>query len=415
MKYKKIIRVVLSCILLICTSLPTAAINGLTVAQDAFTYDHLWAVVGMQVLSEADDEETIWNEDSYITGIIPLYGSDDEIMAYYVKIAPSGYMIVNADINNPGVLEFAYSHDNYTEINAEYSGGQKIYYNGPRSLLVKKNNEYYFIGGNTYEKISETEYTQNNTTIKNSINGASTNAINMEKVINLHTWINYIELNDIATFNTETVNNVSTVVSTNNYGIIGSGLLPTGSYTSGILYGCSLNNIDYVVTGDFTEDYVYNHCASTSAANMMAYYAWYYSDDSLLENSNTEHTFYVLYEDYLGPGPVWVDEYQDGINDYLYYNTQYDVNFGTITSWSGAKSHLAYYDDGDNHMLYLLIWDGLEAHYVNGVGYRDYSSGSQHVRIIDNWNRNINYYINYSSLGALSEIGYCDIYSLYGE
>ena len=415
MKYKNIISIFLSCVLLVCTVLPTAAVDNLVAMQDVFTNDHLWAVVGMQVLAEADDEDTIWDEDSYITNIIPLFDSNDEIMAYYVKMAPSGYMIVNADVNNPDVLEFAYSHDNYAAINTEYINGQKVYYNGPRSLLVKEDSDYYFISGNTNEKISDAEYTRNITTIKNSINGAAASTINMAKAINLQTWMNHIEANDIATFSTVTVNNVSTVVSANDYGIIGSGSLPTGSYSSGILYGCSPTNIDYVVTGDFLEDYVDNHCASTSAANMMAYYAWYYYDDSLLENGNTEHTFYVLYEDYLGSGPVWVDDYQDGITDYLFYNTQYGVDFGTITSWSGVKSHLAYYDDGDNHMLYLLIWNGLEAHYVNGVGYREYSSGSKYVRIIDNWHRNIDYYISYSSLGALSEIGYCDIYSLYGE
>lgn len=89
------------------------------------------------------------------------------------------------------------------------------------------------------------------------------------------------------------------------------------------------------------------------------------------------------------------------------------MDFGTIRSWSALKSHLAYYDDGDNHMLYLLIWNGLEAHYVNGVGYREYSSGEKYVRIFDNWNKNINRYISYTALGVTSEVGYCDIYSLY--
>lgn len=235
----------------------------------------------------------------------------------------------------------------------------------------------------------------------------------MKKAIDLSVWMKYIVDNSIVTFNNLTFENNMVIVSTNDYGIIGSGSLPSGSYSSGILYGCSPNNIDYVVTGDFDDDYVYNHCASTSAANIMAYYAWYYSDNSLLVNNSTEHTFYSIYEDYLGSGPVWVDDYQEGITDYLYYKTQYGVDFGTIRSWSALKSHLAYYDDGDNHMLYLLIWNGLEAHYVNGVGYREYSSGEKYVRIFDNWNKNINRYISYTALGVTSEVGYCDIYSLY--
>ena len=70
------------------------------------------------------------------------------------------------------------------------------------------------------------------------------------------------------------------------------------------MYILNINIIDCVVTGDFDDDYVYNHCASTLTANIMAYYAWYYSDNNLLVNNSTEHTFYSIYEDYLGSGPV---------------------------------------------------------------------------------------------------------------
>lgn len=175
-----------------------------------------------------------------------------------------------------------------------------------------------------------------------------------------------------------------------NYGIIDAGDLPADSYTYDILYDSSPINI-YGVTGDFSSlPGVCNHCAATSATNMMMYYAWLHSDTGLLKNENLKDTF-ISVHGYMNNGPVAANSYRSRLSNYVNHETDYIPHTALLNTWTQIKSHIS-----NGHMIYLLVWQGIFAHYINGVGYREYSSGDKYVRIHDNWNNHIDHYINYS-------------------
>jgi hypothetical protein len=175
-----------------------------------------------------------------------------------------------------------------------------------------------------------------------------------------------------------------------NYGIIREADLPADSYTEDILYNHSPINI-YGVTSDFSSlPGVSNHCAATSAANMMMYYATHHSDAELIKNENLKDTF-ISVHGYIKNGPVAANSYRNRLSDYVSHETGYIPHTALLHTWTEIKNHIA-----SGHMLYLLVWQGLSAHFINGVGYREYSSESKYIRIHDNWNNNINHYINYT-------------------
>lgn len=396
-------------VMVLSLSVPAFAVSN---EETEFTYDHLWATVGMQILSE--EEGSIWDKNSYISEAIPLYGYDESIIAYYVGIYPDGYMIINANINNPEMLEYSYTNDLHETFSSAMNENQKIYYCGGLTYLIKNDIQSYSLDDASYLLVGayDEERTISSDQYKDKFDDLSDtlSLTNTAKKNALTEWVTFINNNNIDT-------NPYSRSGVVNYNIIGASALPTSSYSYGILYGCSPNNIDYVNYYMFGEyDYVRNHCSTVSVTNMLAYYARYYSDYSLSQDNDAVETFFTIYDDYLGTGPVWEDAYREGLTSYLYYETQYSVSYGDVlTSWSTLKENFGYYSGGKNRMIYLLIWDWdwdeNFAHYVNGVGYREYTTGEKYVRIFDGWYDDIDKYISWSILTSTlgTDGGYCDI------
>lgn len=183
------------------------------------------------------------------------------------------------------------------------------------------------------------------------------------------------------------------------YNIIWGSDLPSGSYSQGNLFGYGNSNIVYGTTGEFSA-YANNHCASTSVFNVIEYYSWYLDANDLKMGSRVE-TFQQIHS-YIGDGPVFPPGYRAGLKYYVQVNTPYNYHTGALSvNWNNYKTYI-----GNNRMLYLFLWPSLlNAHYVNGIGYREYSTGEKYTRIVDNWNNSTNRWFYWDS-GVQNYMGY---------
>ena len=176
------------------------------------------------------------------------------------------------------------------------------------------------------------------------------------------------------------------------WGIIKLSDMPSGSYTSGSLY-----KLDYVSTWAKTQDAkdLDNHCGPTSGTNMLLYYGAKLRS-SFMRN-DYKSTITELYN-YMGTtasgtGPYG---YGQGIRDYManYYPSRTVVfDIYNSYSWETLKSNIA-----NNKITAAYLWANTivgGTHYVNYVGWRSYSDGSNYVRITTQWSVDDDKYILY--------------------
>jgi hypothetical protein len=181
---------------------------------------------------------------------------------------------------------------------------------------------------------------------------------------------------------------------TKNYGIITSGELPEGPYDGKMLPAA----VKYAVTGDFASIRgVRNHCAATSAVNMIIYYAGLHQDTGFIRNGgigDIKETFTAVHG-YMHNGPVPPFLYRNRLSKYIKKETDYIAHTAVLRSWEQIKGRVAH-----GHMIYLLLWQGLSAHFVNVIGYREYRSGEKYVAIHDNWHKNKDHYVDFAVVSS---------------
>lgn len=326
-----------------------------------------------------DDPDTVWRPDNDFQEPIPLYDSNDEIIAYYIKTVDSqkavnGYMIVDAFIDNPCVLEYGYGESANTIDGFRTNSTSKVYYGLSGTFSSSK-----------YANVTMAKSNTNVTTDNRTIDMVS---LLSEKNSKLHNTIMeaYNEKFSATTRGTKPL-----------WGIIKWDDMPSGSYTS-----ANLSRLSYVSTWARTSDAssLNNSCGPTSGANTLLYYGAKLNRNfmqSTYKDTITELYSYMGTSNISGTGPYG---YGQGIRDYIadYYPSNsvvFDIYNHNTYSWDTLKSNVA-----SNKMVAAYLWsstivDG--AHYVNYVGWRHYSDDSNYVRIIDQWNTDDDRFILYDS------------------
>jgi len=376
---KKIVSVILAVILIM---IPMTSLAK-EVPESLITVSDLQIITSDFVMANIyNNENCTWNT-SMKAKETPLYGMDDNINSYYVAFnnedgTPNGYLVVNASVNNPSVLEYAFGTKH-----EEIAEGKKNYYATFGTYLTKefdqeKNCDVFKSKGETLSLVSQA---------KDKINGLwkKINKKNDQAVIQLKKRKDNAAMCSLSTSIMASTTNLNS-----EWNILTS--LPSGSWSSyDILSSCSLG-VPYYTTYEFS-NYT-NHCGATAAINVLKYYGARLSYDFI--KPNKESAFNYLYVNTGNGNLTLPTTLLSGLNSYIKNrkNNGYLPSNVQITTYQYTD---LYYNNmksciNNGKMPMMNIWSGLNSHWVNIVAYYLYSNGNCYVRIINNWDNDINKY-----------------------
>jgi hypothetical protein len=269
-----------------------------SIGSDLTDFD-LWLISGIHVICD-EEENKPWTPSSYIKDTIPLFDLDNNVIAYYLNIYPSGYMIINNNLNNPVILEFGYNgeyfSDNQIKISDSSRYDEKNIYLGNGCLF---NVERDYNNRGVYDDINIAARSDDNLTVQRSVLD--------DEMAKFKLLLN--------TYNADKVDELNA-------------------------YKNELNNI--------------------------------YNSDAVAGSNTTR-----------------------GLNGYEILTTPHTSLISNHGShWSTLKQNI-----DSNNMLFFIIQQssGWEMHYVNVVGYREYSGGEKYARIIDNWTNTVDRWYLFSA------------------
>lgn len=401
---KKIISIVSIIIVSIgCLSINVNAIDSnQEIITDNFTELDLAIVINLFFVSQ--DEE--WTNETEVNHLIELYDANDTLSYYYVGVQGGGYMIVNADLNCPVVIEFSYTGNIPYEKDIQLS--DKLYYFYPSMIALKDGNSETFSTSLGYDSLTFNKESAINMSevLKNEVDNtdfskkvelveAVKNSIRSE---NSNTYDSPNQSNILLLNSSEYDETRSTLLG-GSAEIIAEADLPSTSYSYLDLIDIDLVD-DWGYTSEFTSlPDVSNHCAAVAAFNTLLYYRAFYSDS--IDSQDRDDVFLDLHE-YMDNGPVTPTQYRSRFTDYIESETSYDITTNSVSkTWSVYKGQIA-----QNRMIYLTIWlTPFKAHTFCGIGYREYGTGENYVHAADGSNpTNDRFYLFGTSLYAMGVV-----------
>lgn len=328
------------------------------------------------------------NITSYPTQVEPLYNTSEQIIAYDVTMSDGTYLIVNANRDNPIIIEFGAGRPTVDQMvdgsttNGLYS--TKKYYVAPLTYLTKNTDTQQFhLTSDGTAITQETELNAVQTTFAKILN--TPNETKAEQHRNIRN-----ELEDYA---------ASTLNSNTNYYdfLITESSLPQSSYYEKMIYGKN-KSYRWGYMSEFQNlDNVDNHCAATSAFNMMVYYAdrWHFNMDF----SNNRIDIFKKIHSFMKNGPVSTSAYRSRIKKYAESLSLKTIIENIDDTWTNYQVEAI-----NERMSLMRVWPALfHAHMINGIGYRIYDGDIHYCVVLNNWGT-INYTIFGTNLFDLSRI-----------
>ncbi|MFI3214934.1 MAG: hypothetical protein R3Y24_16620 [Eubacteriales bacterium] len=335
-------------------SMGTSAFANTPMTTEMDTLDSL--VAAGSVLNSNKSEDAMVDGNTVFDDIIPLYDTNDNVVAHYVKLAPSGYAVVNNNKDNPAVIEFGETSNELIEEILISSITPKIIYNNPLDVydanslqaLSRNNNESFY---DMYPDLA----TPN----------PSLSAQNQEFKETLLAE-----------------QNQGRSVTNEGFGFINWDEMPTDDYSADtILYATST---DWAKMSDYN-DIADNHCGATALTNLAMYFDRRGYDGLAINDSkdDTFEEFHSRVDD--GPEITLASDAVDYFKDYGNHTLKYDTIGATFTNLKDAISQ-------DRICGMLMIDNPISWHWILGVGYRDYSNGSDYIRIHNGWQYTVDRY-----------------------
>lgn len=305
-------------------------------------------------LNSKNMDDDILPNGSMVKNTLPLYDNTENLIAFYITFNPTGYAIVNNNELNPSVIEYGRGDKKDIEAIANYN--QRVIYNNPASIY------------------SDDQYERS---VKNDKNLYDFYPELLQPDLELQYELSIIK--------SEVVKNNISTRGDGDYGFIDWGNMPSGSYSSQTIK--SAYSTSWITTYD-TSHLAKNHCGATAATNIALYYATRgYSN--LKTNNSKIDTFKAVHK-LIGNGPVMM--IADGTKQY-FQNRGYSLSSSSVSNFSGVKSAA-----DDNQIQGVLLADGLVTwHWILAVGYRQYSSGGNYMRVVDGWHNTIDTYYKINS------------------
>lgn len=348
---KKLISLVMSLVMVLASSITVFA-NDLT----SFVKENLTAadviVSAAMHLNSSNNNEDILKRGSYLKNITPLYYNGDSVVAYYVTFNPTGYAVVNNNANNPAVIEFGDGVQEEIEKNISTQG--KIFYNNPVDVYSEGDISVKSMAYSLYTYFPEL----------------------LEEDAGL--------VQEISSAKSLFINNIKPM-GDGDYGFYDLGSMPGGSYSSDLISYAS--STDWINTDDVS-DIARDHCGATAVTNLALYFAK--RGKTNLKIDDSKRSTFIEVHKIIGNGPVMM--IAGGATQY-FSNRGYTLNHSSIGSYSGVKTAI-----GNNRILGILLADGIVSwHWILGVGYRQYTSGENYIRIMDGWHNTVDKYYKINS------------------
>ena len=303
--------------------------------------------------------DNLWPNQTKIDDIVPLYSPSGDKVAWYLELTTGEYAVVHNDKGNPAVIEFGEGGNMYIDELLYNNSNSKIVYNSPWDIyMIGSNMSSDFV--NTQRSNDIYDYYPN---LKND-NFQLSSKIEMAK-------------REIIENNPEYAISPYDV----SYDFIDKEDLPAGVCHSSTL---PTSGIKWAVMEDY-EDIAHDHCAATSATNVIVYFDHIGYD--ILENNNIDDTFETLHAS-VGNGPVF--DFTGDLVDYC-SNHGYTLGYNNYLRYSEIQDAIS-----NDHICALLIDATILAmHWVLCIGWREYEpqyGGDLYFQIITNWKDNLNKY-----------------------
>lgn len=290
--------------------------------------------------------------------IEPLFNLSNEIIAYDVTMSNGSYIIVNANKNNPIVLEFGESRLEFQNSN------NKKFYLGPCIIAEKNDSE------SNYFKIINTQ---------KLVYSQASEILRFQYVFETFckTYNELLSDRHIATKKVLQKKSFSKNKDKFDF-LLDANQLPNATYTEKLI-----TSINYITPYGTTSEFdgingVNNHCASTSAFNMVLYYR--YRMGIPISSSDRNSVFSAIHSR-IKNGPVNPTQYRNRIKKYIELDTSYNISVENISNtWNSYKNEI----DNDRMNFMCIIPGIFDAHMINGVGYRIYPNGNYCV-VLNNW------------------------------
>ena len=310
-------------------------------------------------LNATESDERMISENISVEKIVPLYNNCLEIVAYYICFNSGGYAVINNNINNPCAVEFgAGRNENIEEL---LNGENKIIYDNQFAIYAYETQMGY------------------NRTINADLHDYYTELNNPD-----------INLSNIVSQYKSNISNVATPTSTDaDYGFLQYSQLPTGVTGYDTIYRAS--GVDWLVWDNFEDYEEYQDSKPSSPCPMIAItnLAKYFNVcgySNLLYAGGEKSTFAYLYELH-GPGPhITIANYAKS-----YFSSRgHSLKSVSLANATDVVNSVTY--DRPIAMLLLdLAAEQSSAHWVIGVGYRNYGT-TRYIQINNGWQEGIQRY-----------------------
>lgn len=374
-----------------CTQEKENIIEG-TEHKEAFSETDVLVSVALHVRCEPMIDKSV-----HPIEILPLYNLSNEIIAYDVTMSNGSYFIVNANKDNPMIIEFA---DSRIQTN---KSDDKKYYLAPGIILEKDSGETQKmrIANTQYKVFSQSaELLELQTTFTSVLDMPNEMLARQHSALKSQLENHIQSTNASSKLGHSVKNSKDKDKDKDEYDfLISEAEMPSGSYSENLIP--SIESIKpFGTTSEFNNvDGADNHCASTSAFNMVLYYR--YIMNNPIASSDRNSVFTAIHQR-VKNGPVTPSQYRSRIESYIRNDTSYNITVENIRdTWDNYKNEI---DAG--HMTVMCVWPSLfSAHMINGVGTREYSSGTKYCVVLNNWwSRSMVYTVFGTSLYDLSKI-----------
>lgn len=324
------------------------------------------AIAGYFFAGDINEREENVNASGYvgITNIVPLYDTENTVVAYYITYSTGVYAVINNNPENPEAIEFGAGTQHYIEDALSKNANARLVYSNPVSVFTES--EIAALPAETRAQFMNLSDCYTDLDERNDVLAAQVQGFK----------------------ETLTIPDIS-VMGDGDYGFIKSREMPSGTYSSDMI--SKARYVDWAKMSDY-DSIAYNHCRPTAITNLALYYATRGYSNLKINNSKWD-TFVAIHALTNSGATLDIISYA---NTY-FNNRSYEFEYASVDDAQGFKSATT-----KERPVGVLLLDGINsAHWVIGVGWRTYSGSSDfYVRINNGWDGTVDtfYKLNVGSL-----------------
>ena len=245
---KKIISLVLVFALAMSFTLVPSLAEGVITPVSAEGMDLMdAAIAGYFFAGDINEREENVNASGYvgITNIVPLYDTENTVVAYYITYSTGVYAVINNNPENPEAIEFGAGTQHYIEDALSKNANARLVYSNPVSVFTES--EIAALPAETRAQFMNLSDCYTDLDERNDVLAAQVQGFK----------------------ETLTIPDAS-VMGNGDYGFIKSREMPSGTYSSDMI--TKARYVDWATTDDFPS-VARNHCGATAVANLALYFA----------------------------------------------------------------------------------------------------------------------------------------------